>query len=134
MSSSITRVTAAVICKSDRFLICQRPQHKRHGGLWEFPGGKCEAGESDEDAMRRELREELAVEVEGVGPPLFESRDPGSVFLIAFVSVDIVGSPTLVEHTAIHWASISDLTTLSLAPSDRRFVEEYLLPPSLHLR
>jgi 8-oxo-dGTP pyrophosphatase MutT (NUDIX family) len=48
-------VVAAVIERDGRLLVCQRPAHKRHGGLWEFPGGKCDPGESDAEAARREL-------------------------------------------------------------------------------
>jgi len=109
-------------------LICQRPHHKRHGGLWEFPGGKCEPGESDFEATRRELREELDIEVTAVGAPLFESQDPGSTFLIAFVPVQIVGTPTRIEHADIRWVTLAELGTLPLAPSDRQFVEACLVP------
>jgi len=61
------RVLASVIERDQKLLVCRRPVHKRHGGLWEFPGGKVQKGESDLEAARRELREELAVEVTGVG-------------------------------------------------------------------
>jgi mutator protein MutT len=122
------RVTAAVVCERDRFLICQRPPNKRHGGLWEFPGGKCEPGETDFAATRRELHEELDVEVVGVGSPLYEFRDPGSDYLIAFVPVCISGKPVLIEHIAIEWATVDELLALPLAPSDRVFVETCLVP------
>jgi 8-oxo-dGTP diphosphatase len=125
---SLARVTAAVIHLDDRVLICQRPNHKRHGGLWEFPGGKCEPGESDFEATRRELREELDVEVTSIGDPLFEFEDPGSEFLIAFVPVQIAGTPTRIEHADIRWVQLADLVSLPLAPSDRRFVEACLVP------
>src|SRR5690606_20769929 len=61
------RVLAAVIRRDGRWLVCRRPAHKRHGGLWEFPGGKLEPGESLLEAATRELEEELAVRVTGVG-------------------------------------------------------------------
>jgi mutator protein MutT len=122
------RVTAAVIRKDEGFLIGQRPHHKRHGGLWEFPGGKCEPGESDFEATRRELREELDVVVTAVGAPLFEFQDPGSEFLIAFVPAEITGTPTRIEHADIRWVALAELVTLPLAPSDRRFVEACLVP------
>ena len=70
LTPAAVRVIAAVIQRGDQRLICQRPPHKRHGGLWEFPGGKVEPNESDESAARRELAEELGVQ--GVEPvPLF---------------------------------------------------------------
>lgn len=109
-------------------LICQRPPEKRHGGLWEFPGGKLEAGESDLDAARRELSEELGVAVDRIGRELFAVHDENSPFLIAFVETFIRGTPTCHEHTALAWAEPHDISRYALAPSDRRFVAQ-LLPP-----
>jgi 8-oxo-dGTP diphosphatase len=120
------RVIAAVIRRDDRLLVCQRPPHKRHGGLWEFPGGKSEPGESDEDAARRELREELGVEVLRAGAEEFAIADPGSPFLIAFVPVEVEGEPHCHEHTAMSWRRVAELRALPLAPSDRRYVDHLL--------
>lgn len=117
------RVIAAVIKRDDRLLVCQRPPHKRHGGLWEFPGGKQETGESDLDTARRELHEELGVEVRAIGAEDFAIGDAGSPFLIAFVPTEIVGRPTCHEHTALAWATLEELRALPLAPSDTRYVE-----------
>jgi 8-oxo-dGTP diphosphatase len=120
---SAIRVVAAVIRRQKAALICQRPRHKRHGGLWEFPGGKVEPNETDEAAARRELAEELGVHVESVGEPEFSIADPDSPFLIVFVPTVINGEPTCHEHTALAWLTLTELTTISLAPSDRRYVE-----------
>ena len=122
MTNIQQRVVAAVIRDGDRFLLCQRPAHKRHGGLWEFPGGKCEAGESDEQAITRELAEELGVEVLAVGDVLFSASDPDSPFVIAFLPVDIRGKPLCIEHAALAWVSRHGMTAYELAPSDARFV------------
>ena len=118
------RVIAAVISRGDELLVCQRPLEKRHGGLWEFPGGKCEPGESDADAARRELREELGVEVIEVGDEEFVIADPDSPFLIVFVPVRIAGDPTCHEHIALRWGRPSELADLPLAPSDRRYIDQ----------
>lgn len=131
MSDPSIRVVAAVVSRGDRLLVCQRPPHKRHGGLWEFPGGKREPGESDADAARRELREELGVEVLEVADEDFAIADPGSPFLIAFVPVAIAGEPTCHEHTALAWGTPSELAILPLAPSDRRYVEHLLASAAL---
>ncbi|GMV10868.1 MAG: DNA mismatch repair protein MutT [Gemmatimonadota bacterium] len=118
-----SRVLAAVIARGGRYLVCQRPAHKRHGGLWEFPGGKLEPGEGDADAATRELREELGVTVSSVGSELLAVHDAGSPFLIAFVAVCIDGEPACLEHSALAWAAPDELLQYELAPSDRRFVE-----------
>lgn len=117
------RVVAAVIRRDGRYLVCERPSHKRHGGLWEFPGGKCEPGESDLDAARRELREELDVDVTRVDTPLHAIHDEGSPFLIVFLPVEIEGEPVPHEHAALRWCAVHELRTIPLAPSDRRFAE-----------
>jgi mutator protein MutT len=123
LATQLIRVIAAVISRGDELLVCQRPLEKRHGGLWEFPGGKCEPGESDADAARRELREELGVEVTDVGDEVFAIADTDSPFLIVFVPVRTIGEPACHEHIALRWGRPRDLALLPLAPSDRRFVE-----------
>lgn len=117
------RVVASVILRGDRYLVCQRPVHKRHGGFWEFPGGKCEFGESDADAVKRELAEELGVEAKRVGECLFEIQENDSAFLIVFISVEIEGEPVCIEHQELRWCPLEELVGLSLAPSDHRFVD-----------
>lgn len=122
-ASDCIRVLAAVVVDDGRYLICQRPLDKRHGGLWEFPGGKIETGESLLMAAARELHEELDVHVTGVDSVLFSVADPGSPFVIEFVPTSIEGTPVCQEHTDLTWASLDELESLNLAPSDRRFVE-----------
>jgi 8-oxo-dGTP pyrophosphatase MutT (NUDIX family) len=103
-------------------LLAQRPAHKRHGGLWEFPGGKTEENESDVDAAARELREELGVELIRAWPAVFEVADAGSPYIIAFVPVEIHGEPVPTEHSRIVWDRPSELARLPLAPSDAAFL------------
>ena len=121
------RVVAAVIENKRRYLVCKRPGNKRHGGLWEFPGGKIHPDESDFDAVQRELSEELNVHTIAVGDTLYEVRDPGTEFLIVFKDVRIIGTPQPLEHTDLHWATALELTGYRLAPSDEVFVHRYLL-------
>lgn len=118
-----TRVVAAVIGREGRYLVCQRPAHKRHGGLWEFPGGKLEPGESILDAARRELAEELGVGVVSAGELLFAAHDPGSEFVIEFHPVEIDGDPVCLEHAALAWLTPAEMARYPLAPSDREFAE-----------
>jgi 8-oxo-dGTP pyrophosphatase MutT (NUDIX family) len=119
-------VVAAVIRRETRLLVGRRPLHKRHGGLWEFPGGKLLVGEDLAAAAARELREELGLELCGVGAILFDAADPGSPFLIRFLEVEVEGSPVPREHDAVGWFTPAELGRLPLAPSDARFVRERL--------
>ncbi len=119
-------VVAAVIRRGDSVLIGLRPPEKRHGGLWEFPGGKVAPGESEPEALARELLEELGVEVEQVGELLAAFRDPGSPFEIRFRSVRIHGLPEALEHTELRWVTRAEARGLPLAPTDRRFTDEML--------
>ena len=114
---------AAVILREGRYLVCRRPVHKRHGGLWEFPGGKLEPGESLLEAARREMREELDLEAVAVGANLAAIREPGSEFLIEFVEVEVGDSTTVkaLEHDELGWLATADLAKLDLAPSDALF-------------
>lgn len=101
--------------------MCERPAEKRHGGMWEFPGGKVESDESDFEAVERELEEELGVRVREVGPVLFSINDPGSHFVIEFLPVEIEGEPRCLEHSALAWVAEDELLSVALAPSDLQF-------------
>jgi 8-oxo-dGTP diphosphatase len=118
---TLIRVLAAVIRRGDRYLVCRRPAHKRHGGCWEFPGGKLEPGETLLEAARRELKEELRIEVLSAGEPLYRRQDADSPFLIEFVEVQIRGVPRALEHDEIRWLNAQELRSLNLAPSDQAF-------------
>jgi 8-oxo-dGTP diphosphatase len=114
-------VVAAVVEREGRWLLGQRPAGKRHAGLWEFPGGKVRAGESEVDALCRELAEELEMTVTS-GRSLFTARDGDSPFVITFVEVVTRGEPTAQEHTAVAWLGLEELSALELAPADAAFV------------
>jgi mutator protein MutT len=115
-------VVAAVISRADRLLLGRRPDDKRHGGLWEFPGGKLEPGESWRAAAARELAEELGLRLESIGAVQFETRDPGSPYRIRFLQVEVSGTVEAREHSAVGWFTPEELTHMSLAPSDAAFV------------
>jgi 8-oxo-dGTP pyrophosphatase MutT (NUDIX family) len=117
------RVIACVVSRGDLLLLAQRPANKRHGGLWEFPGGKTEENESDGHAAARELMEELGVETIRASPAIFEIADAGSPYVIAFVPVEIRGEPVATEHSSLIWGRPSELIRLPLAPSDAAFLE-----------
>jgi 8-oxo-dGTP diphosphatase len=115
------RVIACVVERDSHLLLCQRPLHKRHGGLWEFPGGKIDPGETPLAAAKRELREELALEVLEVGKLAHAMVDPGSHFRIEFVPAVVAGEPVCLEHAAIAWVTEAELLRLPLAPSDHAY-------------
>jgi mutator protein MutT len=119
---------AAVLRRGTAYLLGRRPEHKRHGGLWEFPGGKIHAGEDDLAAARRELAEELGLRVTAIGGILYIAADPGSAFEIRFVEVYAEGEPEAMEHSEIRWADAAELLRMELAPADARFVRERLSP------
>lgn len=116
------RVVAAVLRREGRYLLGLRPERKRHGGLWEFPGGKVDPGESTLVAARRELAEELEIEVTSVGDVILSVADGRSPFVIDFVDTVAVGTPNALEHEALGWFSVDEMLEMRLAPADARFV------------
>lgn len=125
-ADSVIPVVAAVVQRDGRYLVALRPGHKRHGGHWEFPGGKVASGETEADALGRELAEELGIRVRSVGPSLFRGRDGTSPFSVRFRRVEIAGEPEAREHDAVRWADPASLLRLRLAPVDARFAQEIL--------
>jgi len=111
-------VVAAVIERDGHWLVGRRPDHKRHGGLWEFPGGKVDLGEDMAEATRRELAEELALEVTHVGDRLTTYHDDDSPFLIEFLHVQVTGTPQALEHSEVGWYTLEQLRIMPLAPAD----------------
>ena len=120
-SEPLVRVVAAVIREGERYLLCQRPLAKRHGGLWEFPGGKMHEGETVFEAVRRELLEELGVETIRVGDQLAAHRDADSPYVIEFYPAEIAGVVTCREHELLQWMTTTEVLAAPLAPSDRKF-------------
>lgn len=114
------QVIAAVVEREGRYLLGRRPSHKRHGGLWEFPGGKVDQGETVLAAARRELLEELDVVVRRVGRRLLAVADPGSSYVIDFRGVSVEGEPTPLEHEELGWFLPAEMLELELAPADAR--------------
>lgn len=120
-------VVGAIIIKEDKILCAQRGESKALARLWEFPGGKVEPGETPREALKRELAEELLVEVSVEGS-LFEQTsyeyDFGVVHLTTFICTLVAGMPKLTEHIAIKWLDPSELSSLAWAPADIPAVEK----------
>lgn len=111
------------------FLACRRGLERHLGGLWEFPGGKMDAGETPEAALARELQEELGITVR-VGESLsayVEWTDGAvSIRLRGFFCKIIQGTPHAHEHEEIRWCKVSELRDLNWAEADVPLVEELL--------
>lgn len=121
-------VCAALIEQNGRYLIAQRPPGKARAGLWEFPGGKVEAGESPQTALKRELLEELEVVVE-VGD-LFETHTHHygdlEVELMTYRCDIEEGEPTPVGVQALQWVSPSELQHFPITDADLKTVQRLL--------
>jgi 8-oxo-dGTP diphosphatase len=114
-------VTAAILVAEGKVLIARRRPDASQPGLWEFPGGKLEAGESPEECLRRELREELAVEI-GVDGPFAESIHPQggrTIRLLAYRVRLLGGTPRPLEHAEIAWVAPGELERYDFLPADR---------------
>lgn len=126
MTSPVDVAAAVIRDARGRLLIARRPDHKRHGGLWEFPGGKVDPGETLAQATARELREELGLTVTRVAAePVFARGDPGQPFRILFLEVEVESREEMIlmEHQAVAWVQIPVHGDYRLAPSDAAFVK-----------
>lgn len=122
----MTEVAAALIWDGDRFLACQRPANKARGLLWEFVGGKVEPGETREQALIRECREELAVTVR-VGDIFMEVTHEYpdlTVHLTLFHAAIADGTPQMLEHNDLRWVTIEEMDELAFCPADEVILDE----------
>ncbi len=122
-------VVAAIVKRGGKVLLARRKDGSLTG-YWEFPGGKIEAGESPQKALRREIREELSVDSE-VGAFYGESEHLSSTgrIRLEFYRCALAGEPVAGEaHTELAWVEVADLPTYQVAPADipivRQLVEE----------
>ncbi|GGE76808.1 NTP pyrophosphohydrolase [Sphingomonas prati] len=117
---------AALIDRDGRVLVQQRPPGRAMAGLWEFPGGKIEPGETPEQALIRELREELAIDVTAacLAPACFASAPLGDrhLLLLLFVCRKWSGVPVPLEATALQWLRPVALHRLAMPPADRPLI------------
>lgn len=122
----MTEVVAALIWEGDRFLIGQRPEHKARGLLWEFVGGKTEPGESKEQALIRECREELDVEIQ-VGDVFLEVTHEYTdltVHLTLFHASIVRGIPQKLEHQDLRWITPQEIENYAFCPADQVILDK----------
>jgi 8-oxo-dGTP diphosphatase len=120
--NSLTVVAAALPDNEGRVLLQQRPEGSAMAGLWEFPGGKVEPGESPEAALVRELHEELGIAVnpETLVPITFATVNAGdkALILLLYGCPDWVGEPVALHATALRWERPVSMDALPMPPAD----------------
>ena len=117
----MTDVVAALIWDGPRFMICQRPAHKARGLLWEFVGGKTEPGETMEEALVRECREELdiTVSVGDIFTQVVHEYPDILIRLTLFHCTIADGTPSLLEHHDLKWILPSEIPEFEFCPADK---------------
>lgn len=122
----MTEVVAALIWDGPKFMICQRPAHKARGLLWEFVGGKVEPGETKPQALIRECREELAVElaVGDIFMDVLHEYPDLTVHLTLFHASIAHGEPQKLEHNDIRWISVSEIPHYDFCPADEEILKK----------
>lgn len=130
----MTEVVAALIWDQDKFMICQRPAHKARGLLWEFVGGKVEPGETMEDALIRECREELniTVAVDDLYLQVIHEYPDIKIRLSLFHCRIASGVPELLEHEDLKWITPDQIPEFEFCPADHgiltRICTDYARP------
>lgn len=120
-----TEVVAALIWREGRFMICQRPENKARALLWEFVGGKVEPGESKEEALARECREELDVDIAvgSVFAEVLHEYPDLTVHLTVFSAQLAGGEPRLLEHNDLRWITPDEIPLYEFCPADTQILE-----------
>ncbi len=121
----MTEVVAALIWDGERFLICQRPEHKARGLLWEYVGGKIEEGETKEEALIWECRDELGVTI-SVGDIFMDvvhEYPDITVHLTLFHAQIASGEIRLLEHNAVAWIISDEIPNYAFCPADKEINE-----------
>jgi 8-oxo-dGTP diphosphatase len=115
-------VAAALTDVEGRVLVARRPEGKAHAGLWEFPGGKVEAGETPGAALVRELHEELGIEIDPASlAPITFSESPGGrhLVLLLYRCRSWRGEPRPFDAAKIRWVAVDRLAGLDMPPADQ---------------
>lgn len=125
-AADAVEVVAALIWQGEKFMICQRPANKARGLLWEFVGGKVEKGETKEDALIRECREELgiAVSVGEVFMDVTHEYPDITVHLTLFHALIAEGEPQKLEHNDIRFITPMEIPLYDFCPADETILEK----------
>lgn len=126
----IIEVVGAIIKDGDRYLVGQRPANKAQGGMWEFMGGKIEPGETPEQALARECREELALEIENeriIDSVVHEYPEKTIRLTLISCSPKPGSIPKSLEHQQIRWVTRAEMNAIDFAPADRELIQRLLM-------
>ena len=126
-SKNIVDVVGAIIKDGDRYLVGQRAANKAQGGLWEFMGGKIEPGETPEQALARECREELALEIENeriIDSVVHEYPEKTIRLTLISCTPKSGSAPKALEHQQIRWVTRAEMDALDFAPADRDLIQK----------
>jgi 8-oxo-dGTP diphosphatase len=126
MEVKVTEVVAALIWHGEKFMICQRPAHKARGLLWEFVGGKVEPGETKEQALIRECKEELdiLISVGDVFMDVVHEYLDITVHLTLFNATIAEGEPQKLEHNDIQWIIPNEIPNYDFCPADEEMLKK----------
>jgi 8-oxo-dGTP diphosphatase len=122
----MTRAVVALIHRDRKILVCQRRKHSRYGLRWEFPGGKMEEGESTLDCLKRELREELSIEIDRFDRQVTRTNhfEDGGTFEVTYCFVSsFAGNPQNNVFEGLLWVSLETLRTLDILAGNKPFVD-----------
>ena len=123
----IVEVVGAIIKDGNCYLIGQRAAHKSQGGLWEFMGGKIEPGETPEQALARECREELDLEIENecvIDSVVHEYPEKTIRLTLISCTPKPDSTPRALEHQQIRWVTRAEMDTLDFAPADQDLIQK----------
>lgn len=122
------QVTAAIIKDNDKYLICQRGADDECSLLWEFPGGKLEEGETLEECIIREIKEELDldIKVQGIFTTSIYYFNHKEIYFTVYNAVIVAGQMKLNVHNDVRWVGLNELNKYTFMPADIEFVEKLI--------
>jgi 8-oxo-dGTP diphosphatase len=117
-------VTAAILQREGKTLLTRRPEGTRHGGLWEFPGGKLDPGESPQEGLQREIREELGLEIRvgEIFDVVYHRYDWGAILLLAYRCEPLGGEIRNLQVAEHRWVDPAELGDYPILPADRPLI------------
>lgn len=135
-NKELIEVVGMILLKDGKLLLAKRPMNKKFGGFWELPGGKVELNESYPEALRREISEELSIELDQLAyydsniHPISEHQQ---IKLICFLCYQYYGEIKLTEHLDAKWFTKNELTRINIAPADVKIIDSLKLSQKQNL-